>query len=109
MQEINTALSRLSETKELMVFSEFSKYANAIRRSAFSQHLMEPVNSKGLLVRVSIKETEIINSVFPDYGWRNYFKGGLKIIETEGDHISMLRSPNHHVLAKQLNEELSIF
>jgi thioesterase domain-containing protein len=64
---------------------------------------MTPLDCKGVLMRVKIKETEIINHIFPDYGWQKYFKAGLKIIETDGDHMGMIRQPNLQDLAKKLN------
>ena len=46
---------------------------------------------------------EVDKPNFFGYGWQKYFKGGLKIIETDGDHMGMIRLPNIQDLAKKLN------
>jgi predicted Zn-ribbon and HTH transcriptional regulator len=102
-EEINQAFSMLTKTKEVMVYEEFSKFARIVRREALKNQIMTPLFCKGVLIRVRIKKTEIINRIFPDYGWQKYFKGGLKIIETDGDHMGMIRLPNIQDLAKKLN------
>lgn len=103
IEEINQVFSILTKTKEVMAFEEYSKFARTVRREAFKNHIMTPLDCKGVLMRVKIKETEIINHIFPDYGWQKYFKAGLKIIETDGDHMGMIRQPNLQDLAKKLN------
>ncbi len=63
---------------------------------------------KGVLFRAG-NENEVIDGILgEDMGWTEVFGGGLKVITTTGNHLSMIRSSEHkRTLAEAIKEHLS--
>ena len=64
----------------------------------------EPVDTKGILFRVT---DEMLDGILgEDRGWAGVFVGGLEIIPTSGDHLSMIRSAEHNEALAQKTKEV---
>nr|NQU90526.1 AMP-binding protein [Bacteroidota bacterium] len=107
-KDVISMLNHLSENKEVVAWSDFEPYAQLIRKQAIKNYVPKPLPCKGLLLRAKALNTERIHNLNIDYGWRSYFKGGLEIAETDGEHLSIVQVPNIGVLAKKLNYLLTV-
>ena len=63
------------------------------------------LDSRGVLFRSQPPDEAYTRAFDDSLGWKNLFAGGLEIIPTLGDHLSMFRQHNQ-ALAQQMNEVL---
>jgi thioesterase domain-containing protein len=65
-----------------------------------------PVDAPGVLFRAKFSGDEALPGYDFTNGWRNLFVRGLKVIESTGDHVSMVSDENAATLVQQINEAL---
>jgi amino acid adenylation domain-containing protein len=71
----------------------------------FDSYHPRRLDSRGVLFRSEPPDKDYTRAFDDSLGWKNLFAGGLEIIPTLGDHLSMFRQHNQ-ALAQQMNEVL---
>jgi thioesterase domain-containing protein len=74
----------------------------------FETYERRPLQGHGLLLQAT--ENELLGprlTIDSIIGWKGLFTGGLEIIETPGDHVSLLELPQVNVLAAKVSERLA--
>jgi acetoacetyl-CoA synthetase len=92
-------------------FIEWKVCGNEImkmRTIAQHRYFIKPLYCKGILIRAHPTKDDILRRVLKDFGWNRYFEGGLDIVETNGDHSTILDAPNMLMLAKKIREILTV-
>lgn len=104
LKENTARLSQWAGSRQFIKWAECGSILTEIRRQAMLGYMIKPLLCKGILIRVEISENEILHGFLPDFGWREYFRGGLTIEKTEGDHSSIVEHPYKINLAKKIKK-----
>jgi thioesterase domain-containing protein len=104
LKENTASMSQWAGSRQFIKWAECGCILTEIRRQAMLGYMVKPLLCKGILIRVEISENEILHGFLPDFGWGNYFRGGLTIEKTEGDHSSMVETPFKMNLAKKIRK-----
>ena len=74
-----------------------------ILHNAFRKYKCEPLQTRAVMIRA---EGARRYNHFADMGWEGLFSGGLNIVDTPGDHLSMFEYPNAPILAQLMSDFL---
>ena len=97
----NPAIAPVDETESFASLREY------IHDNARDRYRPQPLNSRAILFRSSDPMYRHYHAVDKTLGWSGLFKRGFEIIESEGDHFTVLKAPHLEKVAAQTMERLS--
>ena len=77
-----------------------------IYRHARKNYQPRPLASRAVVFRAQESEMAYFYAVDPQLGWDGLLTRGLKVLETPGDHFSLLKRPHLLTLAEQIKKYL---
>ncbi len=80
-----------------------------VYRHAWGKYSFRQLDSRAVMFRSRDSALAHLHAIDGKMGWDGLFAGGLEIIETPGDHMSLLTTPHVESLALQLQERLEEF
>jgi amino acid adenylation domain-containing protein len=75
-----------------------------IFQNARNGYELHPLDSRAILFRTQHSEMTHFYDEYSDLGWGGLFHHGLRVIETPGDHVSLLKEPQVLTLANRFQE-----
>jgi thioesterase domain-containing protein len=76
-------------------------FQELVRRAVKEYHLT-PLESKAVLFRARDSHRAHLHGIDPWLGWKGLFTQGIDVVETPGDHSTMLLRENLPPLARQM-------
>ena len=80
---------------------------NKIYRNARKHYRLRRLESRAVLFRSHDRRLGPLLASDNTVGWKDLFAGGFEIVETPGDHLSLLQEPHVLALAHRVNECLA--
>ena len=77
-----------------------------IHEHARENYRLQPLNCRAVFFRAQDSSHAHLYRVDAYMGWDGLFKGGLKIVDTPGDHFTLLKDPHLQTLAAQFKKLL---
>jgi aspartate racemase len=77
-----------------------------VYRHAWGKYSFRRLESRAVMFRSRDSAVAHLHVIDGKMGWGGLFAGGLEIIETPGDHMSLLTTPHVETLAARLQERL---
>lgn len=84
-----------------------STYLSRMLKNAMKGDHLQPVATRGILLRAREVESWRPYAIERDLGWDGLFKSGLDIVEVAGSHSNMLATPNLPAIAKEFKDRLN--
>jgi thioesterase domain-containing protein len=76
---------------------------------AHAKYPLRPLDCRAVVFRSLDSSEAYLHAVDERMGWGGLFTGGVEVVDTPGDHFSLLKSPNILILAQKLNERVTRF
>jgi thioesterase domain-containing protein/acyl carrier protein len=76
--------------------------------NALKGYRVRPIDSRAVLFRARNSHLAHLYDIDSHLGWRNVFSRGLEIIESTGDHVSILVEPDVSALAVNVQSHLDV-
>jgi thioesterase domain-containing protein/acyl carrier protein len=73
---------------------------------ARNHYQTRPLDSRAVLFRAQRSELASYYPIANRLGWDGLLKRGLEVVDTPGDHFTLLKEPHVQILAEQLNQRL---
>jgi amino acid adenylation domain-containing protein len=77
-----------------------------VYRNARKNYRLRPLASRAIIFRAQASEMALFYAVEPDLGWQGLLTRGIEVIETPGDHFSLLKRPHLLTLADHFKKYL---
>ena len=77
-----------------------------IYRNARKNYQLRPLASRAVVFRAQASEMAFFHAVDPQLGWDGLLTRGLEVLETPGDHFSLLKRPHLLTLADHFKKYL---
>jgi len=77
-----------------------------VYRNARKNYRLRPLASRAIVFRAQASEIAFFYAVDPDLGWQRLLTQGIEVIETPGDHFSLLKRPHLLTLADHFKKYL---
>ena len=89
------------------LFSEVPETILALYRNARKNYQYKPLDCRAVLFQCQ-DDPETIYAGDSQMGWAGLFLNGLEVIETPGNHTSLLQDPHVKTLARSINDRLEL-
>jgi len=75
-----------------------------VYRNAQKNYRLRPLASQAVLFRAQDSEFKHLFAIDGNLGWDGLFEGGLKVVESPGDHFTLLKTPNLELLVEHFKQ-----